>query len=247
LLELTLEQLLGLAEQVRHLKPLRTESVFTHFATADEPDPEYTRWQLRRFQEVLDQLDQAGLKPPMVHAANSAALLQFPESQFSLVRAGLLLYGAVTSPHLNPAREELNRMPGPDLKPVMHWKSRIIQLNQIPKNSSLSYGKTYKTLRESKIATLPVGYADGLQRRLSGKMEVLVHGRRAPQVGTICMDLCLVDVTDIPEVREGDEVVLFGEQNGAAIAIEEVAQWAGTIPYEIMCGVGQRVPRLYLS
>ena len=241
------EQLPHLVERIRQLKNLRIESIFTHLATADDPDPEYTRFQLTRFREALGVLERKGMALPPVHAANSAALLRHPESQLSLVRTGILLYGALTSPHLEPVWEGIRSSGTPPLQPVMSWKSRIIHLNRIPKGSCLSYGKTYKVSRESRIATLPVGYADGLPRRLSGNLEVLIHGQRAPQVGTICMDLCLVDVTDIPEAREGDTVVLLGEQEGERITVEEMARRAETLPYEILCCVGKRVPRLYKS
>jgi alanine racemase len=129
----------------------------------------------------------------------------------------------------------------------MQWKTRILSINSLPKGSPISYGKKFITRRDSRIATLPVGYADGLERLLTNRMQVLVHGQKVPQVGTVCMDMCMVDVTDIAEVQEGDEVVLFGQQGKESITVDEMAAQAGTIPYEILCGVGKRVPRIYLS
>ncbi len=238
------EEAIDFIEQVRSLKTLRIDSLFTHFSTADEPDPDFTHKQLQIFEDVLSQLASRKGFVPKAHAANSSALLKLPESQFNLVRPGILLYGALTSPDLEPYRKVLEKQ-ATSFQPVMQWKTRILNLNKIPDGSALSYGRKFTTRRKSRIATLPVGYADGLQRSLSGKMEVLVQGKRAPQVGAICMDLCLIDVTDIPEAKEGDEVVLFGVQGDEAIRIEEMAGLADTLPYEIMCCVGKRVPRVY--
>lgn len=223
------------------------DSVFTHLASADDPDPEYTRDQLHRFDQVLAEIKDKGVNIPVCHAANSSALLSHPESHYQMVRPGIILYGAIPSPNLQPiVQAHYKNTPGHRLQPVMHWKSRILGLNQISKGRTLSYGGTFTTERDSLIATLPVGYADGLRRALSGKMEVLVRGKRIPQVGTICMDLCLVDVTDLPDVREGEEVVLFGKQGDNEIRIEEMAEHANTLAYEIMCGIGKRVPRIYV-
>jgi len=228
-------------------KFLRAEGVFTHFATADEEDSEFTRLQLERFQGSLDNIAQANIPVPPAHCANSSALLRYPESHYSMVRPGLILYGALTSKNLEPALTELLKNSAEKtLKPVMQWKTRILQINKIPKGSPLSYGKKFITRRDSTIATLPVGYADGLNRTLSGAMNVLIGGQRVNQVGTICMDLCLADVTDLPQVREGDEVVILGCQGSETIAVEEVAEKAQTIPYEILCCVGKRVPRIYI-
>ena len=132
------------------------------------------------------------------------------------------------------------------LLPVMQWKTRVLTINSLPKGSPVSYGKKFVTQRDSRIATLPVGYADGLERLLTNRMDVLVRGHKVPQVGTICMDMCMIDVTDIAEAQEGDEVVLFGQQRKESITADEMAAQAETIPYEILCGVGKRVPRIYL-
>lgn len=227
------------------MKSLRIDSVFTHFAAADEADPAFSREQLKKFEATLEQLKRHGVTIACTHSANSAALLKFPESHLDMVRPGILLYGVLTSPDLEPYRKVLEESPH-GFHPAMQWKTRILRLNSIPQGTTLSYGRKFTTKRDSLIATLPIGYADGLQRSLSGKMEVLVRGRRVPQVGAICMDLSMIDVTDVPGVQEGDEVVIFGRQGEASILIEEVAEWSNTLPYEIMCGVGKRVPRVYL-
>jgi alanine racemase len=241
------EQLPELIEFVTRLKNIRIESIFTHFSSADNEDPAFTKNQIKRFQTSLDKLRKAKFNVPLAHCANSAALLQFPESQYDLVRPGITLYGALPAPSLAAVVEPLTAKNEKfSLRPVMQWKTRILSINSLPKGSPVSYGKKFVTQRDSRIATLPVGYADGLERLLTNRMQVLVHGHKVPQVGTICMDMCMVDVTDIAEVQEGDEVVLFGQQGKENITADEMAAQAGTISYEILCGVGKRVPRIYL-
>ena len=236
-----------LVEFITNLKNIRIESIFTHFSSADDADPDFTQNQIARFQSALDQLKNAKFDIPLTHCANSAALLQFPESQFDLVRPGICLYGALPSTGLGPAMLSLasknSQFP---LLPVMQWKTRVLTINSLPKGSPVSYGQKFVTQRDSRIATLPVGYADGLERLLTNRMQVLVRGRKVPQVGTICMDMCMVDVTGVTEAREGDEVVLFGQQGNESITVDEMAAQAETISYEILCGVGKRVPRIYL-
>ena len=243
----TSDNLPPLMEFINNSKNLRAEGVFTHFSTADEEDPEFARLQLERFQAALNKIKQAKIPVPPAHCANSSALIMHPESHYSMVRPGLILYGALTAKNLEPAlAEQLKNSAEKTLKPVMQWKTRILQINKIPKGLPLSYGKKFITRRDSTIATLPVGYADGLHWTLSGKMNVLIGGQRVNQVGSICMDLCLADVTDLPQVQEGDEVVIVGRQGSETIPVEEVAENAQTIPYEILCCVGKRVPRIYI-
>ena len=242
------EQLSGLVEYIMGLNNVRIESVFTHLSSADDSDPEFTQNQIARLQSALEQLKAAKFNIPLAHCANSAALLQFPKSQFDLVRPGIALYGALPSPGLGPVVDAITRgNKNFPLRPVMQWKTRILTINSLPKGSPVSYGKKFVTQRDSKIATLPVGYADGLERLLTHKMQVLVGGHKVPQVGTICMDMCMVDVTDRIGVKEGDEVVLLGHQGSETITADEMAAQAGTIPYEILCGVGKRVPRIYIQ
>ena len=241
------DQLLGLVEFINSLKNIRIESIFTHFASADSDDPGFTQKQIKQFQSALNQLKKAKLKIPLAHCANSAALLQFPESQHDLVRPGIALYGALPDPGLATAVQSLtSKNKKFSLRPVMQWKTRILSVNALPAGSPVSYSQKFVTSRDSLIAILPVGYADGLERILTNRMQVLVRGHKAPQVGTVCMDMCMVDVTDIADAQEGDEVVLFGQQGSESISVDEMAAQAGTIPYEILCGVGKRVPRIYL-
>lgn len=241
------DQLPGMVEFVSGLKNIRIESVFTHFSSADDADPVFTQNQIERFQSALAQLKKVNIKVPLAHCANSAALLQFPEGQFDLVRPGIALYGALPAPSLAAVVESLTaKNKNFSLRPVMQWKTRILTINSLPKGSPVSYGQKFITQRDSRIATLPVGYADGLERLLSNRMQVLVKGQKVPQVGTVCMDMCMIDVTDIAEVTAGDEVVLLGQQGEATLTVDEMAAQAGTIPYEILCGVGQRVPRSFI-
>jgi alanine racemase len=242
------EELSDLAEQISGAKNLHIEGVCTHFATADDPDPEFTEVQLARFEEALQLLESQNFVSPLKHTANAAALIKFPESRFNMVRPGIALYGAMPSPAIKPVFDALPKTRlGKGFHPVMHWKTRILQINPVKKGHPLSYGRKFVTQRDSLIAVLPVGYGDGLNRGLSNNMSVLVRGKRALQVGSICMDLTLIDVTDIPGVHVGDEVVLFGKQEGQFLPVEEMAEAIDTIPYEILCNVGKRVPRVYRS
>ena len=235
------ENLPALLDQVRNLKNLKIEAVSTHFSSADDEDLSVTQAQLEEFQTALTILQKEGVHTPIVHCANTSALFKFPESHFNMVRPGLILYGVLPSPSLRPIIDQGEN----PFQPVMQWKSQIILLKPIAKNQPVSYSGSFTTQRDSLIATLPIGYADGLHRMLSNKMDVLIRGRRAPQVGNICMDMILIDVTDIPDVQAGDEVVIFGRQGDEMISVEELAVKGKTIPYEILCSVSKRVPRIY--
>ena len=235
------ENLPALLDQVRNLKNLKIEAVSTHFSSADDEDLSVTQAQLEEFQTALTILQKEGVHTPIVHCANTSALFKFPESHFNMVRPGLILYGVLPSPSLRPVIDQGEN----PFQPVMQWKSQIILLKPIAKNQPVSYSGSFTTQRDSLIATLPIGYADGLHRMLSNKMDVLIRGRRAPQVGNICMDMILIDVTDIPDVQAGDEVVIFGRQGDEMISVEELAVKGKTIPYEILCSVSKRVPRIY--
>jgi len=235
------ENLPALLDQVRNLKNLKIEAVSTHFSSADDEDLSVTQAQLEKFQTALTILQKEGVHTLIVHCANTSALFKFPESHFNMVRPGLILYGVLPSPSLRPVIDQGEN----PFQPVMQWKSQIILLKPIAKNQPVSYSGSFTTQRDSLIATLPIGYADGLHRMLSNKMDVLIRGRRAPQVGNICMDMILIDVTDIPDVQAGDEVVIFGRQGDEMISVEELAVKGKTIPYEILCSVSKRVPRIY--
>lgn len=214
---------------------LRCEGLMTHLADADSDDPTYTELQIQRFRLLLNQLEMAGLAPPLAHAANSAAILSHPSAHLNLVRPGLMLYGY--SP--------MNAHPAPHLKPVMTLTTRIVQIRIVEPGQSVSYNREFIASRVSHIAVLPIGYADGYHRLMSNRAAVLIRGCRAPVVGRICMDMMMIDVTDIPAARTGDEVVLIGQQGGARISASDLATWAETIPYEILCAIGPRVTRRY--
>ncbi len=212
---------------------LRVDGLLTHFAESESPDPTFTLEQGRRFREALRQARERGFHPSLLHTCNSGGLLTRPDLHFDMVRPGILLYGVLPGPGLSA-----------DLRPVMRVTTRVLFVKDLPTGASVSYGRRFMTRRPSRIATLPMGYADGYPRVLGNRAEVLVQGRRCPLVGTVCMDLCMVDVTDVPEVVEsGDEVVLLGAAGTERITAEELAGHAGTIPYEVLCGFSERVPR----
>uniref|UniRef100_A0A7C4MPI8 Alanine racemase n=1 Tax=Desulfatirhabdium butyrativorans TaxID=340467 RepID=A0A7C4MPI8_9BACT len=224
-------------ESICHLPGLVPEGIFTHFANADDPDLDFAHDQLLRFLDFIQALEQRGMQFPIRHAANSAGILRLPESHLDLVRAGIALYG------YHPSED--TRRPDVDLKPALSWKSRIVHIKNVPKDFSISYGRTYKTPAPTRIATIAAGYADGLSRSLSSKGEVLIHGRRAPIVGRVCMDLTMIDIGHIPEAVVNDEVVLIGTQGDMQITADDLAARQQTISYEILTSIGQRVPRLY--
>jgi alanine racemase len=237
------ENLPELLNQIRESPNLKLEGISTHFASADDEDLSITQAQFRKFHTALTILQNDDV--PIIHSANTSALFKFPESHFDMVRPGLILYGALPSPSLQAVLNEKENLS--PFQPVMQWKSQIILVKAITKGQPVSYSGSFTTQRDSLIATLPIGYADGLHRSLSNKMEVLIRGKRAPQIGNICMDMTLIDVTEIQDVQAGDEVVLFGKQEDQTITVEEMATKGGTIPYEILCNVGKRVPRVYLN
>ena len=218
------------------LAAARLQGVMSHFARAEEPESQSCRGQLLAFRRTLKRIRAAGHDVPLVHMANSAAIMGLPEARFDMVRPGGMLYGIYSHPPL----AELFR-----LAPVLTWKTRVLQLKTLPKHSPISYGGTFVTSRESVIATLPVGYADGYKRSLSNKATVLIRGLRAPVVGRVTMDLTMADVTAIDGVQPGDEVVLLGTQDGETVSAEEMAGWADTISYEILTSIGTSVPRHY--
>ncbi|CAB1077365.1 Alanine racemase (EC [Olavius algarvensis Delta 1 endosymbiont] len=224
---------------ISRLANVEVEGIFTHFATADSADKSYATAQLKRFTGFLGRLESDGLKPPLRHAANSAALIDLPDSHLDLVRPGIATYG------LNPSAEiHQNRV---QLRPVMTLKSRIIHLKQVPAGFHISYGITYRTDKPTTIATVPVGYADGINRMLSSRGYMLVHGQRVPIVGRVCMDLTMLDVGALHDVQIEDEVVVFGRQSDEALAADELATTLGTINYEIVTSIAGRVPRIYIK
>jgi len=227
-------QAAAFARLANDLPGLRVEGMCSHLATADDDDPTCARAQARRFQQTLAELAAQGIEPPLRHLANSAAVVRFPEMHFDLVRAGLLIYG------LNPLRRPLTEL---DLVPALAWKTRIACVRRVPAGQPLSYGGLYVTPRPSRIACLPVGYADGFPRALTNVGTVLVGGRRCPVVGAVCMDQTLVDIGDA-DAQVGDEVVLIGEQARERITANDLAAAQGTVVHEVVARLGKRLPRI---
>lgn len=228
------ERALKLAQRIMATPGVVFEGIFTHFARADEESPLTTDEQEREFRKILDALEDSGIKPGLVHAANSAAGLTRSSAYFSLIRAGIALYG------LHPSGE--CQLPS-DFSPALTWKTVLSHVKTVPAGRGISYGHVYTTRQTERIGTLPVGYADGYRRALGN--TVLVAGRKVPVVGRVCMDQVMVNLDAVPEARSGDEVVLIGKQGDARVTAEDVALAWGTINYEVVCGIGSRVPRLH--
>lgn len=231
------EESLTEIEAILSLPNIGFEGLFTHFSTADETDKTYSHLQHERFSIIRDGLKARGLVPTICHMGNSATIIDLKEYHYDMVRAGIILYGQPPSQEVS--KDVLS------LKPSMAIKARIVNVKTLGDHEAVSYGRKYWTEGERRIATLPIGYADGYTRLFSNKAEVLVHGQRAPIIGNICMDQCMIDVTHIPDVAIGDEVVLMGAQHDDAITYDELATLIGTIPYEILCMIGRRIPRVY--
>jgi alanine racemase len=223
-------------KEMAHEPAIEMEGIFTHFARADELDVSTTREQLDRFIGMIDQLKAAHLCPPVVHAANSAASLLYPDARFDLVRPGIAVYG------LHPS----GQVHLPDgFQPALAWKSRLTSVRMFPAGHGISYGHIYRTSREELIGATAIGYADGY-RRVNGNL-VLVNGKRVPVVGNVCMDQCMLQLDRVPDAKIGDEVVLIGSQGDETISAEEVAGRWGTINYEVVTGLAARLPRFYLN
>lgn len=224
--------------QLASLPHIIVEGIFTHFARADEQDKSYTHEQIAQYQKMICMLKTRGIEIPIHHCSNSAGIVQIPEANMDLVRAGITLYGLWPS-------EEIDKN-SIDLKPALSLITHVAYVKELPAGRPISYGGTYVTKEPRIIATIPVGYADGYARGLSNKGEVLIHGRRAPICGRVCMDQFMVDVTDIPNVKNGDEVVLIGTYGNECITMEEVGERSGRFNYEFVCDLGKRIPRVYI-
>lgn len=229
------DQALHLASQIKAAKQVNFQGVFTHFACADESDRSSVESQAACFERSLGEMDSMGLRPALVHAANSAAALRFPATRYDLVRAGIAIYGLHLSEEYHLPEE---------FRPVLAWKTVLSQVKRLPPGRGVSYGHTYVTRGNERIGTAPVGYADGY-RRVPGNV-VLVQGKVVPVVGRVCMDQIMLQLDTVPEAREGDEVVLIGSQEAERISAEGVAQRWGTINYEVVCGLSARVTRVYI-
>jgi len=230
-----IDEILTLLQEIVALPGIELEGIYTHFAMADAQDLTHAHMQLTRFQDVLRVVEARHLRPPLVHAANSAATLSLPEAHFDMVRPGIALYG------MEPSTEV--RLPE-GFRPALSFKTQVAQVKVVPAGECISYGCTYTTDRTIRVAVLPVGYADGFRRAPTNWGTVLIHGQEAPLLGRICMDQCMVDVSHIPQVRMGDEVVLIGRQGTATLSAEQVAQRLGTINYEVVAEILARVPRV---
>lgn len=224
--------------QLAALPHIIVEGIFTHFARADEADKASARKQLALFRQMISMLEERGIKIPIKHCSNSAGIVDLPEANMDLVRAGITMYGLWPSDEVDKSRI--------DLWPALSLVTHVAYVKELAAGREISYGGTYKTEEKRMIATIPVGYADGYARGLSNKGEVLIHGRRAPIRGRVCMDQFMVDVTDIPDVKCGDRVVLIGTDGTEQITMEEVGERSGRFNYEFVCDLGKRIPRVYL-
>ncbi|MCF6289966.1 MAG: alanine racemase [Desulfobacterales bacterium] len=233
----------GFVRQLTALPGLRLTGVLSHLPAADDPAADQnTSTQLRCFQEVLAGLEQKNGVGPVTHIANSAALLYHQPARLDMVRPGISLYGYYPDGAAGIGAATVK------LRPVMRFKTRVLQVKEVPAGAGISYGHTFVTRRPTRLAVLPVGYDDGYLRRLSNRAQVLIHGQRAPVRGRVCMNACMVDITDLDDaaaVRPGDEVVLIGPQGGELISADELAGWLETISYEVLCLIGSRNQRFY--
>ncbi len=223
-------------EKMSQLPNLEIEGIFTHFATADDVDKTYTNRQVKAYNLMLEELAARGVDIPIKHVSNSAAIIDLPELNYNMVRAGIMLYGLYPSDEVKKTNV--------DLKQVMSLKAMISHVKMLPADEGISYGLKYTTRGEEQIASIPIGYADGFTRMFSGKAKALFQGNVVDIVGRICMDQCMLNVSGL-SCKEGDVVTLFGEDSGNAITIDQVAAYIGTINYEIVCMIDKRVPRVY--
>lgn len=222
--------------KIAALPNIEIEGIFSHFSTSDEYDRSYTHMQFEKFMNVCNLIEQKGLKIPIRHIANSAAIMMYPETHLDMVRAGIILYGLYPSDEVDRTKI--------DLIPVMSVKSRITMIKNLDAGCGISYGKTYITNHRTKIATVPIGYADGYTRLLSGKAKMIAKNSSVPVIGRICMDQCMIDVTSVNNINTGDEVIVFGAD---VITADNLAEWIGSVNYEIVCMISKRIPRIYIK
>ena len=232
------EMSLDIIEKIYNLPSLNVEGIFTHFARADEFDKEITLDQIEKFNNVIHKLEDKGINIPMKHVSNSAAIIDLPEYNYNIVRPGIMLFGYYPSTEVDKRNIQI--------KPAMTLKAEISNVKEVQKDTGIGYGHKFTTFRKSKIATIPIGYADGYSRMFSEKTFVSIQDKRVPVVGSICMDQMMIDITDIDEVKIGDEVVLFGIGKNSYPKVEELALILGTINYELICMMGRRIPRKYI-
>ncbi|EKO1913953.1 alanine racemase [Clostridium botulinum] len=223
--------------KISKLPNIKIEGVFSHFSSADELDKDYTLYQMNKYNQFINKLEEKNIQVPIKHIANSAAIIDLGSTHLDAVRAGIIMYGYYPSNYV--LRNNIK------LKPVMSLKTSIVHIKKVSSGEYISYGRTFKTEKESIIATLPIGYADGYNRLLSNKGKVIVNGKLAPVIGRVCMDQCMIDVTSIEDLKVGDVVTIMGEENGVSYTAEDIASEIGTISYEVICNVNKRVPRVY--
>jgi alanine racemase len=230
-------ELVSFLQRMTRFKEIRIEGLTSHLSSADDSEPEFTEAQIRSFRKAIEAGRTMGLDLPLNNLANSAGLMKFKDAHFNMVRPGIMLYGGLPSPDFNP--------PLP-LKPVMRFSGEVIQVREFPDHTPVSYSRTYYTRGPGRIAVLSAGYGEGLPRNLSNRGTVLVRGKKAPITGRVCMDMTMVDVTGLGDIRAGDEAVFLGTQEGERISADDLASWTGTISYEILCSAGQRNPKEYV-
>jgi len=228
-------------EKSYDLESVNIKGIFSHLAKA-ESDAEFTKQQIDRFDSVLSGMDKKKLLPEFIHLANSAGIINFKTSHYSMVRPGIMLYGYNPNGYLPDTA-----FGGKKLKPVMTLKTKVAYFKVVPAETGISYGHTYKTKDQTRIVTLPIGYGDGYFRQLSNKGEVIIRGKKYPIVGTVCMDQCMVDIGMEGTAYNGDDVLMFGEMGGSVIPLESLCEKIGTITYEFLCGITSRVPRIYID
>ncbi len=220
--------------KISKLPYIEIEGIFSHFATSDEYDKTYTLLQYDRFMDVCNKLEEKGLHIPIRHICNSAGIMMYPEMHLDMVRPGVILYGMYPSNEVDKSRL--------DLIPAMTLKSTITHIKEVEAGRGVSYGKEYITDKRTKIATVPIGYADGYLRKLAKEGKMIVRGMKVPVIGRICMDQCMIDVTNVHNIDKGDEVIIFGREG---VTVDDLAHWLDTINYEVSCVIGRRIPRIY--
>lgn len=225
--------------EISSLPNIEIESLFSHFSTADESDKSYTNVQIRKYKQFYSEITKRPVKVNMKNLANSAAIMEVPSVYFDEVRPGIIIYGYYPSNQVD--KRAL------DIKPVMTLKARIVHIKTIDEGSYIGYGRKFKSRRKTIVATLPIGYADGYSRMLSGSAKVIVNNKFAPVIGNICMDQCMIDVTDIGNVNVGDEVILMGQKGNLKFNADDIAALLGTINYEVLCMMSKRLPRVYIE
>lgn len=220
--------------KISRLPYIEIEGIFSHFATSDETDKSYTILQYNRFMDVCNKLEEKGLHIPIKHICNSAGIMMYPEMHLDMVRPGVILYGMYPSDEVDKSRL--------DLIPAMTLKSTVTHVKEVEEGRGVSYGKEFITNKKMKIATVPIGYADGYLRKLAKEGKMIVNGEKVAIIGRICMDQCMIDVTNVHTIDKGDEVIIFGREG---VTIDDLAMWLETINYEVSCVIGKRIPRIY--